>query len=394
MKNRVHPYLKSLTCLYVEDDDAVRDSFSLLVGRYFKKLLVAKNGEEGVELFRKHSPEIVISDIRMPVMDGIEMVRKIKEISDEVFVLFITAFSDVDYLKKAIDLGVDGYITKPVDKKRLIEKLNRFAGYIKSAKEAKEYAELLKEIFDKQPNPTVLLEEGRIKLKNIAFESLFGEVENILDLFESLGIDLNKSYQELRFERNGVMMTLEVSIQRINDTFVLLSFNDVTEYEEEIFTDPLTVMYNRKIVEKILPQITKEKICIIILDIDDFKKINDTFGHPTGDRVLKYLTSVLRSSLRKEDYIIRWGGEEFLIILKRVEDTDTARKIAENLRIKIEAGRIEGVGHITCSFGVCCLKASDRSEFEKGVAMADEALYRAKRMGKNRVFSCVKEPEI
>ncbi len=394
MKNRVHPYLKSLTCLYVEDDDAVRDSFSLLVGRYFKKLLVAKNGEEGVELFRKHSPEIVISDIRMPVMDGIEMVRKIKEISDEVFVLFITAFSDVDYLKKAIDLGVDGYITKPVDKKRLIEKLNRFAGYIKSAKEAKEYAELLKEIFDKQPNPTVLLEEGRIKLKNIAFESLFGEVENILDLFESLGIDLNKSYQELRFERNGVMMTLEVSIQRINDTFVLLSFNDVTEYEEEIFTDPLTVMYNRKIVEKILPQITKEKICIIILDIDDFKKINDTFGHPTGDRVLKYLTSVLRSSLRKEDYIIRWGGEEFLIILKRVEDTDTARKIAENLRIKIEAGRIEGVGHITCSFGVCCLKAGDRSEFEKGVAMADEALYRAKRMGKNRVFSCVKEPEI
>ena len=97
-KIKPNPYLKNLICLYVEDEEQIRESFTLMIKRYFKEVITAKNGQEGFEKFKKHSPDIVISDIRMPVMDGIKMVTEIKSLKPDSFVIFITAFSDLEYL--------------------------------------------------------------------------------------------------------------------------------------------------------------------------------------------------------------------------------------------------------------------------------------------------------
>jgi diguanylate cyclase (GGDEF)-like protein len=89
--------------------------------------------------------------------------------------------------------------------------------------------------------------------------------------------------------------------------------------------------------------------------------------------------------VRKNDIIIRWGGEEFLILLSNIDSIEIARNIAEYIREKIEKHHFEEVGHVTCSFGVYCHQIDIKKDFEELIKKADEALYKAKEKGKNRV---------
>ncbi len=119
--------LKSLTILYVEDDDDVRELLTRFLKRRVGTLHVAKNGQEGVELFKTCNPDVVITDIKMPVMDGLEMAENIKSSVQETPVIVITAFSERDYFMQAIKIGVDCYVTKPVDTEILLQAIARSA---------------------------------------------------------------------------------------------------------------------------------------------------------------------------------------------------------------------------------------------------------------------------
>ena len=376
---KVNDYLKNLSVLYVEDEDSIRDTFSILLKKFFKNIYVAKNGKEGLELFKKYHPEIVITDIRMPVMDGIEMSKEIKKIDPNVFIIIITAFSEIEYLKKAIDIGIDAYLTKPLELDKLFDKLNFFAEVIKNKKEKEELLTLLKEIFNNQIEAILLIKENSVILQNETFKTLFN-----IDINELLKqIDFEKKEQELQINDK----IYKVSIKKIKD-YILLSFLDITDYEDEIFKDSLTKLYNRKIIPKIISAYFHKKICLIILDIDNFKSINDTYGHLVGDEVLKKFAKILKESLRKEDIIIRWGGEEFLIILKDTQNIEISKNIAEKIRENIENSYFEKVGKVTASFGVCCETLSYIKDFDELLNKADEALYEAKEKGKNQVKVC------
>ena len=109
----------NISILYVEDETNVRDMLSRFIARFCDSIYVAENGEEGLELYKKHKIDIVISDIKMPKMSGIDMVGAIKEINAKQLVLFTTAHIDSEYLFKAIELQVDGYISKPIDLDKL-----------------------------------------------------------------------------------------------------------------------------------------------------------------------------------------------------------------------------------------------------------------------------------
>ncbi len=155
--------------------------------------------------------------------------------------------------------------------------------------------------------------------------------------------------------------------------------------EMKTLKDPLTGLFNRRffnlyLVRKLKEQTLKgERVSFILLDLDNFKRINDTYGHAFGDKVLRHIARLLRKQLRNEDIALRWGGEEFGIFVKApIED---AKKLAERLRKAVENSPVEGV-KITASFGVGEYKGEDPKEFFEKV---DEALYRAKKMGKNRV---------
>ena len=128
------------------------------------------------------------------------------------------------------------------------------------------------------------------------------------------------------------------------------------------------------------------KLSLILFDVDNFKVVNDTYGHKKGDEVLKYVVKVTKENLRTFDIIGRYGGEEFVILLPETDPTQ-AYKIAERIRIAISKKSFEEFSfEVTASFGVTSLKSSEKSNsFQKLIELADEATYSAKKSGKNQV---------
>jgi len=153
-------------------------------------------------------------------------------------------------------------------------------------------------------------------------------------------------------------------------------------------TDALTGIGNRRLFEEIFHahQSLKNRyevdLFLLMFDVDDFKKINDTFGHNVGDSVLKQLVTLVAKSIRKSDIFVRWGGEEFAILL-RYSDPDAVIAIAEQIRNKIDTYNFETILHVTCSFGLTSIKSYET--IEEVTSRADSALYRAKADGKNIV---------
>jgi sigma-B regulation protein RsbU (phosphoserine phosphatase) len=115
MDNDIPDVNLPVTVLYAEDEPLTREVFVRILGRKVTTLYQAENGEEGLDLFKQHRPDIVVSDVRMPVLDGIEMSRRIKALDSGVKIILTTAHSDAAVLLDSIEVGIDKYILKPVD---------------------------------------------------------------------------------------------------------------------------------------------------------------------------------------------------------------------------------------------------------------------------------------
>jgi diguanylate cyclase (GGDEF)-like protein len=153
-------------------------------------------------------------------------------------------------------------------------------------------------------------------------------------------------------------------------------------------TDPLTGLYNRLRLKDVLPREmaradrSGSALSVVMFDIDRFKRINDSFGHATGDKVLVALSRVATGSLRATDHLVRWGGEEFLVVLPDANAAE-ARIVAEKLRQAIANHHFDEAGRITVSFGVAQYAPGEVTA--DLIARADRALYQAKANGRNRV---------
>ena len=154
--------------------------------------------------------------------------------------------------------------------------------------------------------------------------------------------------------------------------------------------DPLTRCGNRLSVEEHLDEFKKNgvrSVGVIILDIDLFKKVNDKYGHAAGDEVLKYLARLIRQNIRRTDLFIRWGGEEFLVIMPG-GTLETTFSVAETLRHSVEQATFPAVGKITISLGV---SQGDIISFDQRVSHADSALYQSKSAGRNQTTKATDE---
>ncbi len=169
---------------------------------------------------------------------------------------------------------------------------------------------------------------------------------------------------------------------------VVRNFTRQKQAERMAAIDPLTHAYNRRTFSELLEQEIKKvdrndrSFSMVMLDIDHFKRINDTHGHDAGDYVLKRMAKLIRENIRDEDILSRYGGEEFVIILPE-RNLKGARAVAERIRKLIENASFDKVGHVTISAGVSDFMQGDNKEsvFKK----ADNALYIAKNGGRNRV---------
>ena len=175
---------------------------------------------------------------------------------------------------------------------------------------------------------------------------------------------------------------------------VLRAFRWTEEQASEARIDALTGLANRRAVEEILAaeisraQRFAHELAVVLLDLDRFKEINDSFGHAAGDVMLRAVSRLLTSLARQGDTVSRWGGEEFVVVLPET-DLAGAQRFAERLRRTIEAHSV-GDMHTSASCGVATMLPDDN--VEELVGAADQALYQAKTNGRNRTESAVRGP--
>jgi diguanylate cyclase (GGDEF)-like protein len=305
-----------ISILYVEDEHIILQSVKELLEDKVRNLYLAMNAKEALELFKKHRPEVVISDIKMPGMDGLTLLREIKKIKSDTKLVILTAFGKKNYLMDAITLGVDKFILKPVEESSYFQELQDLSNSIKLEKQLR----LEEERRKKAQND---LEEANKRLIKLARTDPLTGLSNRRDIYEKI------EYEISRFERN-------------NQTFA-----------------------------------------IVIGDIDDFKNVNDNLGHDAGDFVLFSLAHQIRSMLRKQDIIGRWGGEEFILMLPNTKlegakvVTEKVRKAIQNKIIHYKENEIS----ITITFGIVIF--DEMQPVNDCIKKADVALYDGKNKGKN-----------
>lgn len=200
--------------------------------------------------------------------------------------------------------------------------------------------------------------------------------------------------------KDGKTIPIEITCKLIQDKgkgYIISIARDISELkimnenlQKMAITDNLTGIYNRHKFEEII-KIEMERsyrfdstLSLIMVDIDHFKRVNDTYGHDEGDNVIKNIVDIISENIRHLDIFVRWGGEEFIVLCPQTESNGAA-VLAEKLRGTVESKKIDVVGNITCSFGVTSyIKDESKSAFIKRL---DGALYRAKDEGRNRVIA-------
>lgn len=420
--------IKEISILYVEDELDVRETFTRLLNKWAKEVYVASDGQQGLEYYERYHPDIIISDIRMPNKNGIEMVREIRESNQEVPIIFTTAHGESSYLYESIELHVSSYLLKPVSKNTLKERLSSSAKSILFEKKKNMHNKMMQNVIDMNNNLVFVTNTKKLSFINNTTVDFFKiecseefckKTRCISDLFvEKEGhlhhklIQSDESFYDLlqrteESKRVAVLYDFNTQESKIffisgskvfdehdNDLYIY-SLTDITEmscekveFEYKAYNDKLTNVYNRAKIDEVidynirLSQRYKNNFCLIVIDIDHFKNFNDTYGHQIGDEVLVLFAKTINNAIRKTDIFARWGGEEFVVVLpeSKIED---AINLAKYLRKIVEKIEHKVSQNVTASFGVTqyCEGDSATGLFKR----ADESLYVAKEKGRNRV---------
>lgn len=308
--------------------------------------------------------------------------------------------------------------------KNINGEITHFLSYIINITDHKMIQENLKKLIDSQNNIIILTNGRELTYANKQFFSFLGylnledfrkEHECICEFFieDDKYFHLGKISKEQNWieeiqkvpdggnivsmkDKYDVVHAYSVNVNNFEKDLCIISFTDISEtiikqesLEKKVCSDKLTTAYNREFFDKNIETILKDneknnlKTVIVMFDIDHFKNVNDTFGHDVGDEVLKEFVEIIKSISRFNDILIRWGGEEFIMILS-IKDDNTLFKILEKYRETVSNNNFKFVGKITCSIGAAIY---DDSEMIKDtIKKADTALYEAKNSGRNRVL--------
>ncbi|MFJ7804911.1 GGDEF domain-containing protein [Bacillus cereus] len=386
-----------------------------------KCMFIANSFEEGELLFQRTKPHIII----MYVTDY-SQIKYIKNMytSQSTFIVIwdqqITKeFTDV------LALGIRNIVIAPVTPQAVLEEVNKSLYQLSLVRQVSLQQELLQTMFDFQNDLLFIVEDDEIVDCNTNFLTFFG-YENLFAYREQ-----HLVFAEHFIRENGYYSTTHditwlddtlSSGRRIKmsnyegavSTFLLratplpedlsrfiVKCTEITEldeiYQEQerlAMIDSLTEIYNRLKFQQILEVEwekvirSDEKIAIILFDIDNFKTVNDTYGHDFGDLALIQLAELMKSKVEQQHVFARWGGEEFIILVTNTVEKE-AFQVAESLRFFIETKQFTGISKLTASFGVALYEQGTTRE--ELMQRADIALYEAKKNGKNQV--CVYRKE-
>lgn len=293
-------------------------------------IIKAISGNDALALIQDNDIALILLDVQMPGMDGFETAELIRgnEEAKQVPILFLTAISkEQKYVFKGYEMGAVDYLFKPLDPDILLSKVNVFVNLSKQNKQLLDTTNKLHEAVEK----------------------------------------------------------LQDSQKTIEEQYKLLE--DISN------SDELTGLYNRRYMTEILDNEFsralryKTDLSCLLLDLDFFKGINDSYGHDFGDLVLRGTSACLKENVRKQDFLFRYGGEEFLMLLPNT-DINGALSVAEKICSASEKKTHDDgtkTTVVTISIGIASVNLHQPSENKELIAFADKALYRAKAEGRNRV---------
>lgn len=398
--------------LYVEDEQSTREQVAGLLRRIVRTLYVASDGIDGLAQFRLHMPDVVLSDIMMPGMDGLEMASKIRLIRPECQIIVLTAYSDTEYLLECIAIGITQFAQKPVDVSKLSQTIGQCNELIQMKRRVEKQGEmiqLLSQAMEQAPAPVMIADlDGRIEYVNAMFcrmtgydkEEVIGQNPQFLrlnmisdEIYEDMwkAITSGREWEsELCSRRkNGQIYWEWVKVSPVFDADgkimkylkVAQDISDRKKYEEGLHYlsthDSLTGLYNRVYFDAEMSRLATSReypVSVIVADVDGLKAVNDTKGHDAGDRLIKEMAAVLLSAFRASDVVSRIGGDEFAILLPHT-DYQTAKEAVDRIRSIIESveEKMQGGG---LSLGIATAFAGE--DLPAALKSADEWMYKDK----------------
>ncbi len=386
--------------LLLEDDIALNKAIRKVLELDRHEVAVFTDGKAVLEAL-PGSYGLYILDINVPHITGLQLLGKIMETKSDAQVMIISSNTDLESIENAYGIGCVDYLKKPFHITELRAKINR----IKPPK-----TDLLSKV--KLHSQEEVLTKKEKKLLTLLLEHM-GETVTYKMIASEIYDNKEMSMEALRTLMRRLRAKLESDIirnvidegysipsldpastqERRSDISALLYENRQLRREREIlrkkaFTDPLTGLYNRARMEevflfehqKFLQYNTPFSIALI--DLDDFKDVNDTFGHTVGDRYLKMISKHMMAFFKQQGIIGRWGGEEFLIMLPGLS-LNEAKALVERFQTSFRDIDCPTIGERTASFGLASIDTDDT--LSSLVSRADEALLLAKLKGKNRI---------
>ncbi|MGB4703474.1 MAG: diguanylate cyclase [Candidatus Saccharicenans sp.] len=422
--------MKGRKILIVEDE--------LLIARHIEQMIlnlgyqvsgIAETGEKAIQLAAEKSPDLVLMDIRLKgQINGIEAARRIWEIQS-IPVVYLTAYADEDTLLKARLTEPFGYLLKPFEEKELLVAIELAFYKHQSEKENREKRRWLNAILSSIRDGLISTDgDGFVNYLNPVGEQLLGK-----NSYEVLGQPLEKVFlileepdgkpagltvsaivsglprdRDFYLETGNTTLPVELSGSAIRDESgnligSVLVFRDIThrKLQEERLNylaihDALTDLPNRLLFNDRLALGIEQarrknlKLGVIMLDLDFFKSVNDTYGHSFGDRVLIEAAGILKATIRKTDTVARFGGDEFTILLGELRSTEEGVLVGERVVQAFSQPMVVDGRElpVTASLGLAIFP-DHALEPEELLKRADLALYEAKESGRNclRVYS-------
>ncbi len=380
--------------LTIDDEPTIRTSFKGFLEDYDYTVLEADNGITGLEIFEEHLPGLVLIDLNMPMMDGLQVLERIKEISPETPTIVISGTGELTDIASALRLGAWDYLFKPIkDLTVLLHSINTVLERAQLIKERKDYQLQLEATVQQRTGELRKSEEryrslvanipvgifryipgkdGKFVTVNPAMASIFGylSVEELITIKPN-DIFVNDDDQRLFHEelyQQGRVIGLELLVKKRNGTQIWTAMTahliqdkkDKVEYidtliediskrkeaEDRIrhlaYYDDLTELPNRSLflfhLTRTLATLQRRNLYggVILIDLDRFKIVNDSFGFRTGDIFIQEVAKRLKGMVRDEDTLARIGGDEFGILFSEVSDNlDTAGRIIGDIAKKI-----------------------------------------------------------
>lgn len=404
--------MKKATVLVVDDEPFNLKLVAECLAESYQ-IKIALSGEEALSILRKRDVDLILLDIGMPGMDGFEVCRQAKNnpSSQDIPIVFLTGDNLASTVVRAFKSGAVDYVIKPFHSDELKATVETHIRFERLERENRR----LTHIIDTYVAFVKVDTEGIIRDASEQFcatfkierEKLLGSNINVLKSgltpkshYDMLWNTVNSGevFRHDIVDRNfsgglnWYNVTISPEIMPDNTIMGYVAFyqniDKEMQYKYDAQTDQLTALMNRKKIDEVIineilrTQRSSHPLSILLIDIDKFKDVNDTYGHMVGDSVLKEFSSLISKNVRLIDSVGRWGGEEFLIVCPYT-DASGAAIVAETIRSAIEGNTFEKAGNLTASIGIAQYENGENAErlFEA----ADNALYTAKERGRNRI---------